>query len=62
MEEDVSVNRMTDAINLFEDIVKHKSLQEVPIILLLNKSDRFEEKVKVTQVKTYLPDYPTSKQ
>jgi len=44
MEEDPETNRMNDALELFREVANSKYLENVPIILFLNKKDLFEEK------------------
>ena len=43
--EDASVNRMVEALNLFDEICNSKWFLETAMILFLNKSDLFEEKI-----------------
>lgn len=45
LEEDPSVNRMRDAVLLFEEVINNKWLRDTPTILFLNKRDLFEEKI-----------------
>ena len=44
--EDETINRMDEALLLFEQILGHKSFRNTSIILFLNKRDLFEEKLK----------------
>ena len=44
--EDSSQNRMTEAIDLFAEIINNKYFETSSIILFLNKRDLFEEKIK----------------
>ena len=55
--EDVTVNRMLDALVLFESIANNPLLRKVSIILFLNKADLFEKKLRISSVKRYFPDY-----
>ncbi|KAJ3038007.1 guanine nucleotide-binding protein subunit alpha [Rhizophlyctis rosea] len=55
--EDATVNRMLDALVLFESIANNPLLKRVSIILFLNKADLFEKKLRVSSVKRYFPDY-----
>jgi len=57
--EDPSVNRMHESLKLFDEIVNAKWFVDTPIILFLNKSDIFRQ--KIAQPQHYLsltfPDY-----
>ncbi|RKO94036.1 guanine nucleotide binding protein, alpha subunit [Blyttiomyces helicus] len=55
--EDPTINRMLDALVLFETVSNNPLLKKVNIILFLNKADLFERKLKQTSVKRYFPDY-----
>ncbi|KAJ3055461.1 guanine nucleotide-binding protein subunit alpha [Rhizophlyctis rosea] len=55
--EDATVNRMLDALVLFESIANNPLLRKVSIILFLNKADLFERKLRISSVKRYFPDY-----
>jgi len=55
--EDSSVNRMNDALAVFEDIVVCPYFEETNIILFLNKKDLFEEKIKTTNLTACFPEY-----
>ena len=44
--EEHSMNKMTDQLLLFDDIVNNQSLLQTSIILFLNKMDLFAEKIK----------------
>lgn len=57
-EEDYSKkNRMLDAMELFSEIVNHELLSTIPIILLMNKLDLAEEKIRTSSVVKHFPDY-----
>jgi len=51
--EDESMNRMDEAITLFEQIVNSKWFRETAIILFLNKRDLFETKLQKRPLKQY---------
>ena len=53
MEEDGETKRMVDAIALFDQIINDPAFKQTSIILLLNKMDLFEEKIKTVHVKDY---------
>lgn len=55
--EDERVNRMHEAIMLFDSLCNSKWFINVPFILFLNKVDIFEQKVKMSSIKQYFPDY-----
>jgi len=42
--EDEKINRMTETLNLFENICNSKWFRDISVILFLNKSDLFREK------------------
>jgi GTPase SAR1 family protein len=50
-------NRMLDALELFSEVVNHELLSSIPVILLMNKLDLAEEKVKSSSVVKHFPDY-----
>ncbi|KAJ3081875.1 guanine nucleotide-binding protein subunit alpha, partial [Quaeritorhiza haematococci] len=55
--EDTTVNRMLDALVLFESICNNPLLKNVNIILFLNKTDLFEKKLRTSSLQKYFPDY-----
>jgi len=55
--EDEKVNRLVEALNLFENICNSRWFRETSIILFLNKSDIFKEKIKEVPLTTLFPDY-----
>jgi hypothetical protein len=46
LREDRQVNRMTESLNLFEDVVNSSHFVKAAVILFLNKTDLFKEKLK----------------
>eukprot|EP01125_Pyxidicula_operculata_P013904 TRINITY_DN4615_c0_g1_i3.p1 TRINITY_DN4615_c0_g1~~TRINITY_DN4615_c0_g1_i3.p1 ORF type:complete len:286 (-),score=48.91 TRINITY_DN4615_c0_g1_i3:100-957(-) len=56
--EDDETNRMHESLKLFDEICNSKWFQNVPIILFLNKTDIFREKIKKVNITTAFPDYP----
>ncbi len=55
--EDDSVNRMREALGLFDSIVNSRWFNKTSIILFLNKIDLFAEKIKTVPISDYFPDY-----
>ncbi|KAL5350045.1 hypothetical protein V496_05657 [Pseudogymnoascus sp. VKM F-4515 (FW-2607)] len=55
--EDETVNRMQEALTLFDSICNSRWFTKTSIILFLNKIDRFKEKLTVSPMKNYFPDY-----
>jgi len=58
--EDDTTNRMTEALNLFEEICNSRWFSETAIILFLNKKDLFEDKIKRVPLTVCFPEYPGS--
>lgn len=55
--EDETVNRMQEALTLFDSICNSRWFIKTSIILFLNKIDRFKEKLPASPMKNYFPDY-----
>jgi guanine nucleotide-binding protein G(i) subunit alpha len=55
--EDETVNRMQEALTLFDSICNSRWFIKTSIILFLNKIDRFKDKLPVSPMKDYFPDY-----
>jgi len=55
--EDQFTNRITEALNLFEETVNSRWFVDTAIILFLNKKDLFMEKLKKVPLKNSFPDY-----
>ncbi|KAI8927419.1 guanine nucleotide binding protein, alpha subunit [Entophlyctis helioformis] len=55
--EDPSINRMTDALELFDHICNHPLLDKVDTIVFLNKKDLFKKKLKTRKIADYFPVY-----
>lgn len=53
-----SQNEMEDSLSIFESLMKHDKLRTLPVILLLNKVDAFEERIKKTPVSEYFRTCP----
>ena len=52
LREDATTNRMVDSIDLFHQIMEEKFLAKSSIILFLNKSDLFKEKIAYIPIKS----------
>eukprot|EP01103_Thecamoeba_quadrilineata_P004347 TRINITY_DN14061_c0_g1_i1.p1 TRINITY_DN14061_c0_g1~~TRINITY_DN14061_c0_g1_i1.p1 ORF type:complete len:352 (-),score=40.27 TRINITY_DN14061_c0_g1_i1:93-1148(-) len=58
MEEEPAVNRLQEAIFLFDEVVNCSWLDKAGSILFLNKFDLFQEKImNGTDLKSFFPDY-----
>ena len=55
--EDVTMNRMNEALTLFDSICNSPWFTSTPIILFLNKSDLLQEKLKTNPIENYFSDY-----
>ena len=55
--EDETVNRMHESIKLFDEICNSRWFAETSIILFLNKSDLFREKIAKVNLNVCFPDY-----
>ena len=55
--EDPSVNRMQEAIALFDEIANSRWFESSAVILFLNKQDLFQEKIKKVDMKCLFDDY-----
>ncbi|KAI9286267.1 guanine nucleotide binding protein alpha subunit [Umbelopsis sp. AD052] len=55
--EDETVNRMQEALTLFDSICNSRWFVKTSIILFLNKIDRFAEKLPISPLADYFPDY-----
>jgi len=55
--EDPTVNRMVEALNMFESICNSKWFSRTSIILFLNKTDLFKEKIAKSPMYNIFPDY-----
>jgi guanine nucleotide-binding protein G(i) subunit alpha len=55
--EDETVNRMQEALTLFDSICNSRWFVKTSIILFLNKIDRFREKLPVSPMNKYFPDF-----
>ncbi|ORX98903.1 heterotrimeric G-protein alpha subunit [Basidiobolus meristosporus CBS 931.73] len=55
--EDETVNRMQEALTLFDSICNSRWFVKTSIILFLNKIDLFKEKILRSPMQQYFPDY-----
>jgi len=55
--EDETVNRMSESIMLFEEICNCQWFNDTAIVLFLNKSDLFNEKIERIDLKVCFPEY-----
>jgi len=55
--EDENVNRMHEAIQLFDEICNSKWFRSTALVLFLNKSDLFKEKIEKVDLKVCFADY-----
>ncbi|KAG0019947.1 guanine nucleotide-binding protein subunit alpha [Entomortierella chlamydospora] len=55
--EDETVNRMQEALTLFDSICNSRWFVRTSIILFLNKIDRFKEKLPISPMRNYFSDY-----
>ena len=57
LEEDNTVSRMTESLDLFENVINNEYFKLKPIITFFNKKDLFEEKIKRKGIKQFFPAY-----
>jgi hypothetical protein len=55
--EDLSTNRLRESIALFKTFLENHFFKQRPIILFLNKTDIFDEKIKFFDLKDTFEDY-----
>jgi len=55
--EDETVNRMQEAMTLFDSICNSRWFVNTSMILFLNKIDRFKDKLPKSPIEDYFPDY-----
>jgi len=56
--EEEDTNRMEEALNLFDEICNSRWFKKTSMILMLNKRDLFQEKIKKVSLKKTFPDFP----
>ncbi|KAI8900573.1 guanine nucleotide-binding protein subunit alpha, partial [Globomyces pollinis-pini] len=57
MAEDPSINRMHDALILFDETINNPLLEKSNVILFFNKIDLFDVKVQTVPIQKFFPDY-----
>jgi len=57
LREDEKVNRMQESLQLFNETANNAYFETTPIILFLNKSDLFREKIKTISIRVCFPEY-----
>lgn len=57
LEEDDTVSRIKESIDVFKMITSSRFLAGLPIMLFLNKRDIFEEKIKIKGLEVAFPKY-----
>ncbi|KAF8214282.1 heterotrimeric G protein alpha subunit 4 [Mycena galopus ATCC 62051] len=55
--EDRDANQMQDAMTIWDSVCHSQWFKQTSIILLLNKNDLFELKIKKSHIKTFFPDF-----
>ena len=55
--EDFVTNRLQESLAIFEDLMSTPKLQNVTVILILNKLDVFAKKLQNDDLHIYFPDY-----
>lgn len=55
--EDEETNRITEALNLFDEMCNSKFFENIPMVVLFNKNDLFEEKIKNVDLGKWYEDY-----
>lgn len=55
--EDDKTNRMHESLKLFEETCNHPTFTDKPIILFLNKTDLFEQKLSAKPLGSLFPEY-----
>eukprot|EP00158_Paraphelidium_tribonemae_P004308 Partr_v1_DN26685_c1_g1_i1_m69004 putative Guanine nucleotide binding protein (G protein) alpha len=57
VEEDTNLGKLQESVAVFEEIVNHDVISNLPLILLLNKNDLFVEKLKKVSFRQNWPEY-----
>jgi len=55
--EDETMNRLKEALTLFESICNSPYFLKTAVILFLNKKDLFEKKLSISPLSTFFEDY-----
>jgi len=57
LREEPSVNRMHESLHLFANLLNFNYFENIPIVLLLNKTDLFSEKIQRRPLSACFPEY-----
>ncbi|EDV21511.1 uncharacterized protein TRIADDRAFT_30457 [Trichoplax adhaerens] len=57
LQEDYFTNRMKESLNLFDSVCNNQWFKKTSIILFLNKTDIFKEKIRKSPITTCFPEY-----
>jgi guanine nucleotide-binding protein alpha-1 subunit len=55
--EDDKTNRLRESLNVFEEVINNSFFKNTPIILLLNKIDVFDQRLKTKPLKDFFDQY-----
>ncbi|KJE92418.1 GTP-binding protein alpha subunit [Capsaspora owczarzaki ATCC 30864] len=55
--EEETQNRLKESLRLFDNIVNYRWFSKTSIILFLNKTDIFDEKIRYSNLRDYFPEY-----
>eukprot|EP00834_Sanchytrium_tribonematis_P001090 NODE_23_length_42016_cov_0.755803.p28 type:complete len:140 gc:universal NODE_23_length_42016_cov_0.755803:37570-37989(+) len=55
--EDARVNRMVESISLFDSVVNSRWFSRSSMVVLLNKIDIFKEKLLISPLRRFYPDF-----
>jgi hypothetical protein len=55
--EDETTNRMHESLKVFGEVINNKFLKSTSMILFLNKTDLFQEKIKRVDLSVCFEDY-----
>jgi len=57
LREDPNVNRMQESLDVFKRVINNDYLKDTTIILFLNKTDLFRDKIARSDLRECFPDY-----
>ncbi|XP_063690202.1 guanine nucleotide-binding protein subunit alpha-14-like [Bolinopsis microptera] len=57
LQESANQNRMEESLHLFRTIICYPWFQRASVIIFLNKTDVFEEKIRFSRITDYFPQY-----
>eukprot|EP00095_Tigriopus_kingsejongensis_P004363 maker-scaffold57_size444674-snap-gene-1.14 protein:Tk04363 transcript:maker-scaffold57_size444674-snap-gene-1.14-mRNA-1 annotation:"guanine nucleotide-binding protein g subunit alpha isoform x3" len=58
LEEDPTTNRLRESVKLFDSICNNRWFEETSMVLFLNKTDLFQQKILVNPLSNYFSDFP----